>query len=113
MIPVPGFVWRTAIRAAAKDARKSLRFMTEDHHRVRDFCVVELARTGTPLSPSKISEELGLDAALVDTILASLEKRFLYVYRSRGIDVTWAYPVTVDETPHLAKLGGGNQAFSP
>jgi hypothetical protein len=113
MISVPGFVWRTAIRAAAKDARKGLRFMTEDPHRVRDFCVLELARTGTPLPPSTISEELELDVDRVESILASLEKRLVYVYRSRGPEVTWAYPVTVDETPHRAKLGGGKEAYSP
>lgn len=113
MFPVPSFVWHRLIRAAAGDARKSLRFMTDDHHRVRDFTVLELARTGSPLSPSTIAERLDLDIDRVDTILAELEKRMLFLYRSRGTDVTWAYPVTVDETPHRATFSTGEQAYSP
>ena len=68
--------------------------MTKDHHRVRDFSVLELARTGAPLSPAAIATELSLGIASVDTILADLEQRLLYLYRSSGSDVTWAYPVT-------------------
>jgi len=113
MLPIPRFIWRRAIRAAAADARKSLRFMTDDHHRLRDFAVTELARTGAPLPPTTISEHLDLDLDRVDKILEDLEKRMLFLYRSRGADVTWAYPVTVDETPHHATFSTGEQAYSP
>ena len=113
MVPVPSFVWQRLIRAAASDARKGLSFMTDDHHRVRDFSVLELAHTGSPLSPSTIAERLDLDIGRVDDILTDLEKRMLFLYRSQGTDVTWAYPVTVDETPHRATFSTGEQAYSP
>jgi hypothetical protein len=113
MLPIPSFIWRRAIRAAAADARKSLRFMTDDHQRVRDFAVTELVRTGRPLSPSMIADQLDLDLDRVDKILEDLEKRMLFLYRSQGADVTWAYPVTVDETPHRATFSSGEQAYSP
>jgi hypothetical protein len=113
MVPITSFIWHRLIRAAAGDARKSLRFMTDDHHRVRDFAVLELAHTGTPLSPSTIAARLDLDIDRVDKILTDLEKRMLFLYRSRGTDVTWAYPITVDETPHRATFSTGEQAYSP
>ena len=113
VVHVLGFVWHRLVRAAGNDARRSLRFMTDDHHRVRDFAVLELARCGEPLSPSTIADRLDLEMDLVDTILADLEKRLLFLHRSRGTDVTWAYPVTVDETPHRATFSTGEQAYSP
>jgi Tfp pilus assembly protein PilZ len=47
MIPVPGCIWRTLVRAAARKTAAGLEFMSEDHHRVRDFVVTELPRTAT------------------------------------------------------------------
>ena len=113
MVPVPGFLWHRLVRTAGNDARRSLRFMTDDHHRVRDFVVLELAQCGEPLSPSTIADRLDLEIDRVDAILADLEKRLLFLYRSRGADVTWAYPVTVDKTPHHATFSTGEQAYSP
>lgn len=112
-IPVPGLIWRRIIRANANKARAGLGFMRADHHRVRDFAVAELARTGEPLTAEYIAERLELDTRRVEDIIDELEKRLTFLYRSRGDNITWAYPVTVDETPHRAILSSGEEAYSP
>ena len=43
MIPIPRLLWQRLPRAQARRLRAGLAFMSEDHHRVRDFAVLELA----------------------------------------------------------------------
>ena len=52
-LPVPRPVWQRLVKGDA-----DLDFMSEDHHRVRDFVVTELPRAGKPLSPETIAQEL-------------------------------------------------------
>jgi hypothetical protein len=113
MIPIPGVVWRRVVRANAGKIRRSLQFMTADHHRVRDYAVDRLFRTGAPLAPAEITRSLNLPLPRVGEILDDLERHLTFLYRSAGPDVTWAYPVTVDRTPHRATGASGEQAYSP
>jgi hypothetical protein len=113
MIPVPRFVWQRGMRANARKIRAGLTFMTEDHHRVRDYVVTELPRAGEPLPPESIAEALDLGIPRVRTILDELEQHLTFLFRNDRGEVTWAYPVTVDETPHRARFSTGEEAFSP
>ncbi len=113
MIPVPGVVWRRVMRANAGKSQSALRFMTPDHHRVRDLAVDRLFRTGVALSPEDIARSLNLSLPRVGEIVDDLERHLTFLYRSAGPDVTWAYPVTVDRTPHRAAAASGEQAYSP
>jgi hypothetical protein len=87
--------------------------MSQDHHRVRDFAVTELARTGAPLSPEAIAAALGLPLTRTGTVLDDLERHLTFLFRNERGEVTWAYPVTVDETPHAARFSSGEEAYSP
>jgi len=113
MIPVPQFLWQRAIRTAAHKTRLGTRFMGDDHHRVRDFVVTELLRTRRPLSPDRIAAALGLGLDRTTDLLAALEQRRTFLFRDEGGAVTWAYPVTVDETPHHGVFITGEEAYSP
>jgi hypothetical protein len=113
MIPVPGFVWKRAIKAAARKARAGLAFMSTDHHRVRDFVVTELPRVAAPLSPDLVARKLSLSIDRVNAMLEELERHLTFLYRNAEGAVTWAYPVTVDETPHHATFNTGEHAYSP
>jgi hypothetical protein len=83
--------------------------MTEEHHLVRDFAVRELPRVGEPLQSEFIAQELGLPLARVIAVLDELEKNMTFLYRGDGEAVTWAYPVTVDQTPHQVTFSTGEQ----
>ncbi len=113
MIPLPRALWRRAFSATARKSRAGLAFMSDDHHRVRDFVVTELPRRGAPLPPETIAEALGLAVPRVASILDELERHLTFLFRSRGSAVTWAYPVTVDETPHRAHFSTGEEAYAP
>ena len=113
MIPIPRMLWERVVKAEARKSRASLGFMSEDHHRVRDFAVLELPRAGAPLAPETIAQALGLPVPRVVSILEELEKHLTFVFRGDRRVVTWAYPVTVDETPHHARFSTGEEAYSP
>jgi hypothetical protein len=113
MASIPRFLWQRVVKAAGRKGRSRLDFMSEDHHRVRDFAVLELARTGEPLAPETIAEALDLGPSQVGSILDELEHHLTFLFRSDGEAVTWAYPVTVEQTPHHARFSSGEEAYSP
>jgi hypothetical protein len=113
MIPIPRMVWHRLMKANARKIRAGLGFMSADHHRVRDFVVTELPRAGAPLPPESIAEQLALSVSRVRSILDELEQHLTFLFRNDRGEVTWAYPVTVDETPHHASFSTGEEAYSP
>ena len=113
MIPIPRFVWQRLIKANARKTQARLGFMSADHHRVRDFVVTELRRRAAPLPPGLIAEKLELAPARVGTVLDELERHLTFLVRNAEGAVTWAFPVTVDETPHRARFTTGEELYSP
>jgi hypothetical protein len=113
MIPVPRLVWHRLMKAGARKTRAGLGFMSEDHHRIRDHVVTQLPRAGAPLSPESIAAALDLSVARVRLVLDELEQHLTFVFRNDRGEVTWAYPVTVEETPHHARFSTGEEAYSP
>lgn len=113
MLPIPAMLWRRMVAGSGRQNAARLGFMTADHHRVRDFAVMELPRSGEPVAPERIAEALDMPPARVGAILGDLEEQLLFLFRSEGRAVTWAYPVTVDATPHHAVFATGEEAYSP
>ncbi len=112
MVGLPKPLWQRAVARQARGAMESLGFMSEDHHRVRDFAVRELPRAGKPLSPGLIAQELDLPLTRTIAILSELEKNMTFLYRGDGESVTWAYPVTVDRTPHCVTFSSGEKVYA-
>ena len=112
LLPVPPAVWKGEVSKGAQDTVRRLGFMSEEHHLVRDFVVRELPRVGQPLSPKSIAQELKLPRARVVALLDELEKNMTFLFRNQEGAVTWAYPVTVDRTPHRVSFGTGEQVYA-
>lgn len=109
MVPIPSAIWRRRLQADAAELRRSLGFMTPDHHRVRDFVVTELPRSGRPLSTADIASGTGLSGERVAAVVEELEKGLVFLFRNPAGEVAWAYPVTVDETPHHVAFESGER----
>ncbi len=107
MLSLPPAVWKSQVRAAAH-----LDFMSEEHHRVRNWVVTELPRAGNPLTPESISHSLGLSQERVVAILDELEKQMTFLFRNKQGAVEWAYPVTVAPTPHRVTFSTGEQVYA-
>ena len=89
-----------------------LDFMTPQHHAVRNFVVRELPRNhGRPLSPARIGQSLGLDPRRAVSLLEDLERHLFFLVRDARGDVSWAFPVTSDPTPHRLLFSTGENIF--
>jgi hypothetical protein len=109
LLPIPRPIWRQQVARGGRENRASLGFMSGDHHRVRDLAVVELPRAGVPLPPELFAERLELPLARVKAILDELERHMTFLFRNAAAAVTWAYPVTVDATPHRVTFNTGER----
>ena len=108
-IPLPNRLWRYLVTQDQQKLRRSLGFMTNDHHAIRDFVVRELPEYGSPLEASVIAEQTGLDVDRVISILEELERHLTFLVRDQSGAVLWAYPVTVDKTPHRIRFETGQR----
>ena len=112
IIPVPGWLWQRLSSRRSGDGHSPLAFMTAEHHRVRDFVVLEMPRRGTPLTPDHIGSAVDLPLPRVAEILDDLERHLTFLYRDRDGAVAWAYPVTVEPTPHRITLNGKERLYA-
>jgi hypothetical protein len=108
---VPNKLWQ-ALAHHEVGGERGHAFMTRDHHRVRDFAVLELPRAGRPLPPAYFAGRLGLPLQRVASILDELEAGMTFLFRDGAGAVTWAYPVTVDPTPHRVTFETGEQVYA-
>jgi hypothetical protein len=113
LLPIPAVVWRRALPAVARrEARSALAGLSEEHHRVRDFVVREVARTAAPVEPQTIAEALAMPRSRVAAVLDELERGMVFVYREGGEAVVWAYPVTAAETAHELTFADGHRCHA-
>lgn len=109
---VPASDWRQQLARAPERISQRLDFMTDDHHRVRYFVVEEMQRAGRPVEPGNITDSLRLPPSKTTRILDDLEKHLFFVVRDDGGAVTWAFPVTTDETPHRLVFNTGERLYA-
>jgi hypothetical protein len=112
LLRIPRPVWQQEVARSARASEKSLAFMTADHHKVRDFVVREMPRIAEPIPPERIAQDLGMELGQVASILDDLEKNLTFLFRDRAGAVIWAYPVTVEKTPHRITFSSGEQIYA-
>lgn len=113
---IPTEDWKRALEGAPARIAPRLAFMDEDHHRVRNFVVRQLPAEGLDgLSPATIARELNLSAQRCNAILDELERNLFFLVRDPSgqghPNVTWAFPVTVQPTPHRITFSTGETTF--
>lgn len=112
IVRVPEWLCRHLSSRKTEGGHSPLAFMTPEHHRVRDFVVLEMPRRGVPLTPKHIANAIGLPQPRVAEILDDLEKHLTFLYRNRDGAVAWAYPVTVERTPHTITVNGKERLYA-
>ncbi len=94
------------------DMTERLAFLTPEHHLVRYTAVRELpGNGGKPLTAADLVDKTGLERSKVETILDELERGLFFLARNDAGEVSWAYPVTTDRTPHRLTFSTGERLF--
>jgi hypothetical protein len=111
MIEIPRAKWEEHLAEVPRHSETRLGFASEEHHLVRYFAVRELPRLGKPIQPELISQELRLSLDRVSSILDDLERNLFFLVRNEQGAVSWAFPVTVDPTPHHLAFSTGERLY--
>lgn len=109
---VPRALWWRIVSGEARRSADGIGWMTPEHHRVRDFAVTEIVRTGKALSPAQIAAGTGLGGDRAAVLIGDLERAKTFLYRSDGINVDWAYPAAAAVTPHRVRLTSGETLYA-
>ncbi|MGO9119066.1 MAG: hypothetical protein ACLQPD_15840 [Desulfomonilaceae bacterium] len=112
IVGVPPFLWEKQIEKAVGKAKISTEFMTSEHRLVHHFVVREMPRLGRPIPSELVAEELALAPESVSEILRDLEKHLTLLCSNSDGDLSWAYPVTVDKTPHAVTFHTGERLYA-
>jgi hypothetical protein len=112
-ISISADMWRQHLAMAQQRGPSRLSFMTDDHRRTRNFVVSELPRNdGKPLAAEDIANRLMIPFDRVVEILEELQKRLFFLVLNDAGEVSWAFPVTTDRTPHRLFFSGGESIFA-
>jgi hypothetical protein len=106
---IPRENWEEELALAPEAIGRRLEFMSPDHHLVRNFVVRELPRLGRSISPIEISDALHLTRERTERIVEDLERHLFFLVRGDGTEVSWAFPVTADETGHHLVFSTGER----
>jgi len=101
--------WEHELSSAPETIARRLEFMSREHHRVRNFVVRELPQLGRPISLAEISESLQLTGERTKSIVDDLERNLFFLVRGHGAEVSWAFPVTADDTGHHLVFSTGER----
>jgi hypothetical protein len=112
ILEVPRAEWEKHLAEVPEHMQTRLSFMSPAHHTVRYFAVSELARRGEPLPPELFAQELDLPLDRTRAVLDDLEKHLFFLVRNEMGAVIWAYPVTVDRTPHPLTFSSGERLYA-
>jgi hypothetical protein len=108
---IPRQAWEERLAQVPQHSETRLGFMTAEHHLVRNFVVKELPRISQPIEPAFISQRLELPLARVNILLDELERNLFFLFRNSQGAVSWAYPVTVEKTPHELVFSTGERLY--
>jgi hypothetical protein len=112
IIHIPRKQWEDDLARVPAHMKTRLAFMSEKHHRIRYFVVKELPRHGKPMPAEFISQKLRLPITQVNIILDDLENNLFFLVRNDTGAVSWAFPVTVEKTPHRLNFSTGEQLYA-
>jgi hypothetical protein len=111
ILEIPQATWKEHLTQIPQHSQTRLSFMTGAHHRVRYFVVKGLADKQKPIEPEFISKTLNMPLAQVTDILEELERKLFFLVRDEQGAVVWAYPVTVETTPHSLNFNTGERLY--
>ena len=108
-LEIPSETWKKHVEQAISEIPKLLSFMTKEHHLVRQFVVRELPRIAKPISAELLSNELNMSLSKTNEIIEDLERNLFFLVSNDQGNISWAFPVTVDKTPHELTFSTGER----
>jgi hypothetical protein len=112
LLRIPLSTWQGEVAGNAESGPSRISFMSGDHHKIRDFVVLEIPRRGAPIAPEDIARAVEIPLQRTREILDELEKGMTFLFRNAKGEVAWAYPVTAEATPHRMRFSSGEIVYA-
>jgi hypothetical protein len=112
MIPIPQVISNKGLEKGASGAREKAKLLSEEERQVHYFVVKKMAVAKEPITAELVSEELGIEVNRVEEIIDKLEGMKTFLYRSDSKGITWAYPLSLDNTGHEISVSTGERFFA-
>ena len=111
ILEFPQATWKQDLAKIPQHSQARLNFMTDTHHQIRYFVVKEMAIRQKPIEPELISDKLRIPLKRVNFILEELERKLFFLVRNEQGAIAWAYPITVETTPHKLSFASGKRLY--
>jgi len=111
ILEIPQATWKQELAQIPQHSQTRLNFMTDTHHQIRYFVVKEMVIRQKPIEPELISEKLSIPLERVNFLLEELERKLFFLVRNEQGAVAWAYPITVETTPHKLSFASGERLY--
>ena len=112
MVPIPRVVSDKGLGKGVAGVKAKAARLSEDERKVHHFIVKTMAVITEPITARLVSEELGLELGMVENTIDKLEKMKTFLYRSDGLGIDWAYPLSLDNTGHRMTASTGERFFA-
>ena len=111
ILEIPQATWKQELAQIPQHSQTRLNFMTHTHHQIRYFVVKEMVIRQKPIEPELISEKLSIPLERVNFLQEELERKLFFLVRNEQGAVAWAYPITVETTPHKLSFASGERLY--
>ena len=111
ILEIPQAAWKQELAQIPQHSQTRLNFMTDTHHQIRNFVVKEMGIKQKPIEPELISSKLDIPLERVNFLLEDLESKLFFLVRNEKGAVAWAYPITVETTPHKLSFTSGERLY--
>ena len=112
MMRIPPVLSEKGAKRGEKGAKANADCLSEDERRVHHFIVMKMAVVNDPITAELVAYELGMPNDRVFEIIDKLENLKTFIFRSDGIGINWAYPLSLENTGFRMTASSGEQFFA-
>ena len=112
MIRIPPLLSEKGARRSEKGARENADSLSKEERRVHHYVVRKMASVRDPISVGLIACDLGMPDDQVVEVVNKLENLKTFIYRSDGVGIDWAYPLSLEDTGFKMFASSGEGFFA-
>jgi hypothetical protein len=111
-IPIPRMIAAKGLQKGVSGAKVKAALLSAEERKIHHFIVGKMTIVQKPITAELVSAELGMKLEMVENTINKLEEMKTFLYRSDGLGIDWAYPLSLDNTGHKMTASTGERFFA-
>jgi len=111
-IPIPRIITAKGLQKGVSGAKAKAALLSTEERKIHHFIVSKMATAQEPITAELVSEELDIKMEMVEKTINKLEEMKTFLYRSDGLGINWAYPLSLEDTGHKMTACTGERFFA-